>query len=494
MILLAAPQPAFTPPRLEGDPEALGPVSAALAPAFADTAAYGPWPGGAWTVRIHGEGSSFEKATGAPPGRAAQWIGDTLHLRPWAQLRRRDLGALLRHELVHRRLAGTRLHRWAEEARCLHAEAHRRPPAHWPAPPTRGQQDRLDRALAGGTTREQAWAYRWLRAWLRGDPPQAPPRPMARKGDVWIKEALSLAGEASTEVTVAWPPERLRGPMVVNGQRLSPVPGQSWRFEGTVRFGAGFPVGTLRGRVRIRAGRHGWSLRWTAPEAAWVAAATEGELGTGAPFEARRALAAVLTRWLQAHRHAHPGGVLCPLTHCAVVRGSAALETDRAVATAPALDLEPRWAFFTGSAGGRALSPRAVWGEGPAEAGAAVEVPGDRWAAWTRILTGSQVAVLKQDVAPGLHPGQSGLRLGASGPYPVEALRLAAGRRFGWTAWPSNACSAEALPGGGLRLRGHGWGHNVGLCLATARFRAARGASAEQILAEAFPASWRVAR
>lgn len=472
---------------------ALGPVEAALASAFDDTAAYGPWPGGSWAVRVHGAARSFEAVTGAPPGRAALWIGDTLHLRPWEQLRRRDLGAVLRHELAHRRLAGIRLRRWEEEARCLHAEIHRRPPAHWPHPPSRGLQDRLDRALAGGTTGEQAWAYRWLRAWLHGEPPPAPPQAKVRKDGDWVKEALSLAGEASTEVTVAWPPERLRGPMIVNGQRLSPVPGHSWRFEGTVRFGAGFPVGTLRGRVRIRAGRHGWSLRWTAPAAAWVAAATEGELGAGAPFEARRALASVLLRWLAAHRHAHPGGVLCPLTHCAVVRGSASAGTDRAVATAPALDLDPRWAFFTGSAGGRSMSPRAVWGEGPAEAGAAAEVPGDRWVTWTRILAASQVASLKRDVAPGLRPGQSGLHLGASGPYAVEALRLAAGRRFGWTAWPSDACEAESLPGGGLRLRGRGWGHNVGLCLASARFRAAQGATAEQILAEAFPASWRVA-
>lgn len=491
MILLAAPQPAFTPPRFEGDPEVQGPVVTALAMAFADTAAYGPWPGGAWVVRVHAEARAFEQATGAPPGRAAQWTGNTLHLRPWDQLRRRDLGAVLRHELVHRRLAGARLRRWAEEARCLHAEAHRRPPARWPDPPSPGLQDRLDRALAGGTTGEQAWAYRWLRAWLLGDPTPVPPRVDRRQDGAWTKESLSLGGDSPTEVTVAWPPERLRGPMVVNGHRLSNISGRQWRFEGTVRFGAGFPVETLRGQVRIRAGRQGWSLRWTAPVAAWVAAATEGELGADAPFEARRALAAVLARWLAAHRHAHPGGALCPLTHCAVVRGSASPETVRAVATAPGLDLDPRWAFFTGSAGGRGLSPRAVWGEGPADAGTPAEVPGDRWASWTRTLSAAQVAALKRDVAPGLRAGQAGLRLGGSGPYPVEALRLAAGRRFGWTAWPSNACEAEPLPDGGLRLQGRGWGHNVGLCLATARFRAAQGATAEQILAEAFPATWR---
>jgi hypothetical protein len=129
---------------------------------------------------------------------------------------------------------------------------------------------------------------------------------------------------------------------------------------------------------------------------------------------------------------------------------------------------------------------------GPDGSGVVAEVPGDRWLAWERTLSAEQVGVLKRDVRPGLKAGQRGLRLGDSGPYAVEDLRLAAGRRFGWTTWPSNACEAEPQPDGSLRLHGRGWGHNVGLCLAAARFRASQGASAEQILAEAFPASWRV--
>jgi hypothetical protein len=76
--------------------------------------------------------------------------------------------------------------------------------------------------------------------------------------------------------------------------------------------------------------------------------------------------------------------------------------------------------------------------------------------------------------------------LGPSGPYAVEDLRLEAGRRFGWTAWPSNACEAVSLPDGSLELAGHGWGHNAGLCLATAVFLAGQGATAEAILADAF--------
>jgi hypothetical protein len=268
--------------------------------------------------------------------------------------------------------------------------------------------------------------------------------------------------------------------------------GKTWRFHGRVSFQDGSPVRDLQGSVLLSAERHGWRLSWTTSRREWVAAATDGELGAEAPFEARRALAALLDRWLDGHPSQHPGGALCPLTHCAVVRGAASIETVLAARGAPELDVDPRWAFFTGSAGGRSLSPGEIWGEGPADPSASSEVPEDRWLNWERTLSAPQVAALKRDLKPGLKPGQLGLMLGESGPYPVEDLRLASGRRFGWTAWPSNACQGELQADGSLKLKGRGWGHNGGLCLATACFRARNGATAEQILAEAFPASWRM--
>jgi stage II sporulation protein D len=486
-LFLLAGQP-FTPPTFQGDIAAQAAVEDALRAAFSATAAQGPWPAGPWKVFVHPDAPSFERATGAPPGRTGQWVGDTLHLRPWEQLRRRDLGAVLRHELTHRRLSGQGLRRWHEEAGCLWAELHARPPKPWPAAPSAALQDRLDRALAGGATREQAWAFRWLRAWLRREPLPEPPQAPSPQPEAWVKEAATL-GET---ITVVWPPERLQGPITVNGQRLSHRAGRTWRFQGRVRFSEDFPVADLRGSVRVHAETQGWSLSWTTSRAAWIAAATEGELGVEAPFEARRALAAVLGRWLLAHAHQHPGGVLCPLTHCAVVRGSASADTARAAAQAPDFDLDPRWAFFTGSNGGHPLSPAEVWGEGPAEIPTAAHGPEDRWSTWERTLGAAQVAALKRALRPGLKPGQRGLRLGDSGPYAMENLRLAAGRQFGWTTWPSNACDGELRADGSLHLVGHGWGHNVGLCLATARARALEGVSAEQILHEAFPSSWRM--
>jgi hypothetical protein len=419
---------------------------------------------------------------------------------------------VLRHELVHRRLGPARLPRWREEALCLWAEGHTRPPERWPADPAPALQARLDRALAAGTTATQAWAYRWLRAWLDGAPPPAPPEPAP--APAWQPEGAgrrpgtdppgepagpgvppTVAGAppvdgpaaAGRTLQVIWPPERLPRTLRVAGETLAWRPGLARTWKGTVRFGPGAPVARLDGEVRLRAVAGGWSLAWSLPAETWIAAAAEGELGRGAPREALRALAAVLARWLEGHpRGNHPDGSLCPLTHCAVVRGQPSPEALAAAGDRPVLALEPGRAHFSASLGGVALSPREVWGQGPDRAGAALRVPGDRWADWTRTLEPAQVRALKAAVPPGLAPGQRGLFLGPSGPYPVESLRLEAGRRFGWTAWPSNACTATPDARGGLRLAGHGLGHNVGLCLATALHLARQGCDAETILAGAF--------
>ncbi len=502
LALALAPGPASGPPPpvFQGDPDAPLRLEAALEAAWRGTEAFGPWPVRPWTVRVHLDDAAFDRATGGFPGRDAAWVGDMLHLRPLERLRRRDLDRLLRHELVHRRLDGQGLRPWAEEARCLWAETHLRPPEAWPPAPEAALQHRLDRALRAGTPRLQAWAYGALRAWLHRKPlPPAPlPPPPAR--DPWRPVADSklrrpLAASDFRRplvpqipaVTVVWPPERLPRVLRVQGRDQVWRPGAAWTFHGAVTFGEGAPVARLEGRVELRAVARGWRLAWTAPETDWVAAAVEGELGAEAPFEAKRALAAVLIRWsMGPGRHRHVRGERCPLTHCAVVRGSAGPETLEAVRRAPALRLDPEGAFFCGSKGGVALSPRQVWGRGAASAPPAEAIPGDRWAAWERTLSPDQVAHLKRAVRPGLRPGQRGLRLGPSGPYPVEALRLAAGRAFGWTIWPSNACTAEPQPDGSLRLTGHGWGHNTGLCLATALHRARQGQPAEAILAEAF--------
>lgn len=287
---------------------------------------------------------------------------------------------------------------------------------------------------------------------------------------------------------VVWPPERLPRNLPVNGKAYAWRPSARFRFEGTVRFGSGVPVSRLDGPVELEGVPGGWRMTWHARPEAWVAAAAEGELGSTAPFEAKRALAAVLKVWVQGHPQGHhPDGSFCPLTHCAVIRGMPTAEGRLAAAQAPELAIGMHRAFFTGSKGGISLSPREVWGTGSAVAGGAQVIPGDPWATWSRVLTADQVRALKGAVRPGLKPGQQGLTLGPSGPYAVENLRIEAGRRWGWNTWPSNACTAESQGDGSVLLRGKGWGHNAGLCLATAIHRARQGDRAERILEEAFP-------
>ncbi len=289
------------------------------------------------------------------------------------------------------------------------------------------------------------------------------------------------------QVTVQWPAERLPARLVVNGRALPHRSGRTYRFQGPVRFMTNSAAVSVRGELIARARPRGWTVAWTTSGEGWVAAAVAGELGDRTPFEARRALASVLRLWLAAHPHGHhPDGSLCPLTHCAVVRGMGSRETAKAAAQAVALRISPEFAFFTGSKGGQPLSPMEVWGNGPLEPGTSETVPGDRWANWTRHLSAAQVRNLKESVAPGVKSGQKGMMLGISGPFAVESLRLAAGRAFGWTVWPSNACTAETLKDGALELSGHGWGHNVGLDLSEATWRASRGEQAEAILHAAF--------
>lgn len=150
VLALALSQAAVLEPRWSGDPEAEVRLGAGLGSALRSTEAFGPWPEAAWTVQLHEDDEAFQRATGAPTGRDACWMGATLHLRPWSRLQRRDLGALLRHELAHRRLQGRGWPRWQEEALCLWAEGHTRLPEPFPpAPEVRSRPASTARSRGG---------------------------------------------------------------------------------------------------------------------------------------------------------------------------------------------------------------------------------------------------------------------------------------------------------------------------------------------------------
>jgi len=191
VVLVAVPVlavEAVPPPVIEGDVEAGNDLGPWLESALRSTEAFGSWPAGPWRILLHETDDTFERATRSPGGRHALWIGTTLHLRPWLKLQRRDLGALLRHELTHRRLASADWPRWKEEAICLWAESHTCLPDTWAQEPDRSLQTELDLALAQGDTAFQKWAYAWLRAWLGNRPLPRSPRGPKHEELIWNAE------------------------------------------------------------------------------------------------------------------------------------------------------------------------------------------------------------------------------------------------------------------------------------------------------------------
>lgn len=194
-VSLARAAEVVPPPSFAGDTDAQVLLDPWLESAFRSTESLGAWPSGPWQVHLHETDLSFETATGAPAGRFACWAGATLHLRPWLKLRRRDLGAVLRHELTHRRAAARGWRRWKEEALCLWAEGRRGLPDPWPTEPDEVLQARLDKALTEGSTASQRWAYDWLRAWLGGKTLPAPPKLRAPEETPWRAEAPPEPGE-----------------------------------------------------------------------------------------------------------------------------------------------------------------------------------------------------------------------------------------------------------------------------------------------------------
>ena len=80
-------------------------------------------------------------------------------------------------------------------------------------------------------------------------------------------------------------------------------------------------------------------------------------------------------------------------------------------------------------------------------------------------------------------PGESG-ELGAL----KQATRIRVGRVLGWNVIRSNRYSIE-LHSDSVRIRGHGSGHNFGLCQAGAIEMSRQGKSMSEILSFYFPGS-----
>jgi SpoIID/LytB domain protein len=98
-----------------------------------------------------------------------------------------------------------------------------------------------------------------------------------------------------------------------------------------------------------------------------------------------------------------------------------------------------------------------------------------------RALKGSSPKDLSRTLARLTEPGEAG-DLGAL----KQAIRISVGRVLGWNIIRSNRYSIE-IRSDSINIKGHGSGHNFGLCQAGAIEMARQGKAMTEILSFYFP-------
>jgi stage II sporulation protein D len=264
------------------------------------------------------------------------------------------------------------------------------------------------------------------------------------------------------------------------------------------------------GADTIRLGRSGPNSRIAierVPIDDYVAQVIAGESAPDAGAAAQQALAITARTYGLANRgrHGAEGFDLCDTTHCQAVRPPTARARAAAAATAGRV-LLVRGAlapvFHSAWCGGHPERPSDVWPGTPDDAGAAwrddecLDVPG-----WTSELRAADLE--RAFAAAGMRGGTlRALRVAArnrtgrvarievDGWSPStlsgQEFRTIVGRQLGWQHVKSTLFDLERTANG-YRLTGRGFGHGAGLCVLGAGRRAARGATAEAILAVYFP-------
>ncbi len=282
----------------------------------------------------------------------------------------------------------------------------------------------------------------------------------------------------------------------------------------------------FRGSLAIAARAGCLQLVVTQPLEAVVAAVVSAELPSEAPLEAAKALAVAARGYIAGHlgRHAGAGFDLCDSTHCQLFLGeqwsrqgatgeasgklsslgqAAAERTAGEALRAADSALYP--AYFSACCGGRSTTPEIAFGTGAGSdsgAGVACEwCKGSRFYAWTRQVDRRALARallpdaaatddIRIEVASRSPDGFVTSVLIAAGArrivMPNRQFRHLTGRRLGWNLALSNRYVIESQ-GETLILRGHGFGHQVGLCLAGAMAQARAGRDYRAILAHYFP-------
>lgn len=240
----------------------------------------------------------------------------------------------------------------------------------------------------------------------------------------------------------------------------------------------------------------------------YVAQVLAGEGQPRASDAAQQALAITARTFAVANRNRHraEGFDLCDTTHCQVVRPATPVTTRAAQSTSGRVLMhqgQPAFVFYSAWCGGRTELASEVW-PGAIEYGrersredeACEDEP-----KWTSdVSTGEIEKALRaagfrgsrlrnvRVVERNRSKRASRLRVDGFTPREISGqdFRMAVAAVAGPQAIKSTAFDVDRTRGG-YRFVGRGYGHGVGLCVVGAGRRAARGASAEQILRFYFP-------
>jgi SpoIID/LytB domain protein len=240
----------------------------------------------------------------------------------------------------------------------------------------------------------------------------------------------------------------------------------------------------------------------------YIAQVLAGEGQPKASDAAQEALAITARTFALANRNRHraEGFDLCDTTHCQVLRPATAATTRASQATRGRVLLhqgQPAFVFYSAWCGGQTELASQVWPgaidyahEPSLEDEACEDEP--EWTSEVRAadienalrtagLRGSRLREVRV-LARSKSDRVARMRVDGFTPSEISGheFRMAVIRVAGSQSIKSTAFDVDRT-GGGYRFRGRGFGHGVGLCVIGAGRRAARGASAEEILRFYFP-------
>ena len=240
----------------------------------------------------------------------------------------------------------------------------------------------------------------------------------------------------------------------------------------------------------------------------YVAGVLAGEAAPNGSPAALQALAITVRTYAITNRgrHATDGFDLCDLTHCQVLRKPTSATTLAAAATAGRILLykgAPASVAYSASCGGHTERPSAVWpgAADPPFLPSRADDADEHESAWTADLSAVDLArtlrsagfrgdILRDLTIAARNDSHRVVRLHLGGFAPSEIsgpeFRTIVGRTLGWQHIKSTAFDVSRT-GLGFHFVGHGSGHGVGLCVTGSTRLAARGQSAEAILARYFP-------